>query len=643
MRQAICSSRIRINMAVSMTANTVSLLTSVSEALVRAARFRLRDRLFLASALLSTAILLIAAWVINNQVVRQARQHVLTEIEDLLPVYDSVWEENARSLSTLGLTMANSQNVKIIFGDARARRDRETIKEMIADFGGDPDAQVDLALITDGAGNVTFADLRGNEAPVAAEIAAARTVAVSQQQRQGFAIFGGKLFQVSLTPVLLQSGSDDYQNTLAVLGAGIELNRVVAQKIKQRIHSEVIFLTADQVYASSLEPEAEVGVAETVTAPEVTNAEATRPAEVRVGGHPNLAFSRQLTGLDGQRVGQVVVLRSLADTGRLFRSISNLLALLWTGGIAAAFLFSFIIARRVTRPVEALMAGTREFGRGNYDYEIKTGGRDELGELAGAFNQMRSSLKRTQAELLRRERLAAIGQMAGSIVHDLCNPLATISTAAETLSRNGLAPQQRRTLLESQLSSVQRMHSMLRELLDFTRGSYDFKLERHSLATLVERSAQGVSGHALSKGVVIESRISPDLFVKADAEHLRRVFENLLTNSIQAMPGGGLVSLVAIKLDGKAHIDVTDNGPGVPIEIRERLFEPFVSHGKQGGTGLGLAIAQSIIEAHGGTVSLKATRAQGAEFCIILPLDKPGARGPGVEGQEFEIDSTQDP
>src|SRR6266540_173690 len=640
MRQAICSNRIRINMAVSMTANTVSLLTSVSEALVRAARFRLRDRLFLASALLSTAILLIAAWVINNQVVRQARQHVLTEIEDLLPVYDSVWEENARSLSTLGLTMANSQNVKIIFGDARARSDRETIKEMIADFGGDPDSQFDLALITDGAGNVTFADLRGNEAPVVAEIAAARTVAVSQQQRQGFAIFGGKLFQLSLTPVLLQSGSDDYQNTLAVLGAGIELNRVVAQEIKQRIHSEVIFLTADQVYASSLEPEAEVGVAETVTAPEVTNAEATRPAEVRVGPHPNLAFSRQLTGFEGQRVGQVVVLRSLADTGRLFGSISNLLALLWTGSIAAAFLFSFIIARRVTRPIEALMAGTREFGRGNYDYEIKTGGRDELGSLAGAFNQMRSSLKQTQTELLRRERLAAIGQMAGSIVHDLCNPLATISTAAETLSRDGLAPERRRTLLESQLSSVQRLHSMLRELLDFTRGSYDFKLERHSMATLVERSVQGVSGHALHKGVVIENQISPDLFVKADTEHLRRVFENLLTNSIQAMPGGGQVSLVAVKLDGKARIDVTDNGPGVPLEIRERLFEPFVSHGKQGGTGLGLAIAQSIVEAHGGTISLKATDAPGASFRIILPLDKPGVSGTDVEGQGVDIDST---
>jgi len=114
------------------------------------------------------------------------------------------------------------------------------------------------------------------------------------------------------------------------------------------------------------------------------------------------------------------------------------------------------------------------------------------------------------------------------------------------------------------------------------------------------------------------------------------VFENLLTNSIQAMPGAGLVSIVAVKRDGKAHIDVTDNGPGVPIEIRERLFEPFVSHGKQGGTGLGLAIAQSIVGAHGGTISLKSTDAPGADFCIILPLDKPG-------GQGGEIASTPNP
>lgn len=607
-------------MAGSMTTNTTNRLINVSERFARASRFKLRDRLFLASALLSTGILLIAAWVINNQVVRQTRQQVQTEVEDLLPVYNAIWEENARSLATLGLTMANSPNVKIIFGDARASRDRETIREMIADFGGGLASRIDLALITDGAGKITFADLRGDTVPPVAELAAARAVADSQQQRQGFAIFGDKLFQLSLTPVLLQSSSDEYRNTLAVLGIGLELSRTVAQSIKQRIHSDVIFLRADRIYASSLEPYVETEVAETMTAPEIKRAEATRPVEVKIDGHLNLAFSRQLSGFDEQRVGQVVVLRSLADAGRLFLSISNLLLLLWSVSIAAAFLFSFLIARRITRPVEALMVGTREFGRGNYDYEIRAGG-GELGELAGAFDQMRRSLKQTQSELLKRERLATIGQLTGSIVHDLRNPLATISTAAEVLNRDGLLPEQRQTLLESQLRAVRRMHAMLRELLDFTRGRYDLKLERHSLATIVERAVQSVSANAAGAGVAIETQVASDLFIKSDSERLRRVFENLLTNAIQAMPDGGRISLRAVKLNGRVRVDVIDNGPGVPPEIRERLFEPFVSHGKLGGTGLGLAIAQGIVEAHGGSINLEVTETQGADFYLILPLE----------------------
>jgi signal transduction histidine kinase len=604
-----------------MTTNASSRPIGAREAVVRASRFRLRDRLFLTSALLSTAILLIAAWVINNQVVRQARQQLQTEVEDLLPVYNAIWEENARSLATLGMTMANSPNVKIIFGDARASRDRETIREMIADFGGDLASRVDLVLITDGAGKITFADMRGDDAAPVAELVAARDVAVSQKQRQGFAIFGGRLFQLSLTPILLQSGSDEYHNTLAVLGTGLELSRDVAQEIRKRIHSDIVFLTSDRIYASSLEPDAEVGVAQTVMAPEINRAEAARPVEVRVGGNFSLAFSRQLSGFDDQRVGQVVVLRSLADAGRFFRSISNLLLLLWTVSIAAAFVFSFLIARRITRPIEALMVGTREFGRGNYDYEVKAGAHGELGELAGAFDQMRRSLKQTQAELLRRERLATIGQMAGSIVHDLRNPLATVSTAAEMLNRNALPPERRQTLLESQLRAVQRMHAMLRELLDFTRGSYDLKLERQPLLTLVERAVQGVGANGARPGVMIETDIASDLFVKVDAEQLGRVFENLLTNAIQAMPDGGRVTLRAVKLDDRVRVDVIDDGPGVPAEIRERLFEPFVSHGKLGGTGLGLAIAQSVVEAHGGSISLETTVDRGADFYVTLPLD----------------------
>lgn len=604
-----------------MTTNATSRPTNIREGLARGQRLRLRDRLFLASALLSTSILLIAAWVINNQVVRQARQQVQTEVEDLLPVYNAAWEENARSLATLGQTMANSPNVKIIFGDSRASRDRETIREMIADFGGELASRIDLVLVTDGAGRVTFADLRGHEAPPINELTAARAVADTQQARQGFALFDGKLFQLSLTPILLQSNNAEYQNTLAVLGTGLELSRAVAQEIAQRIHSEVIFMADERIYSSSLDPSAQAAIAGMVAAPEIKRADAARPVEVKAGGQANLAFSRQLISFDGQRIGQVVVLRSLAVAGRLFRSISNMLLLLWTVSIAAAFAFSFLLARRVIRPIEALMQGTREYGRGNYDYEIKADARGELGELAGAFDQMRRSLKQTQIELLKRERLATIGQMAGSVVHDLRNPLATISTAAEMLSRTDLAPERRQTLLESQLRAAHRMHEMLRELLDFTRGSYNLTLEKLSLAALIERAVNGVSANAGRAGVSLETNIEADLFVQADAGQLRRVFENLLTNAIQALPKGGKILLLASRQHDKARIDVIDDGPGVPPEIRERLFEPFVSHGKLGGTGLGLAIAQSIIEAHSGSIGLEPVSASGTDFYFTLPLD----------------------
>ncbi|MEP7271585.1 MAG: hypothetical protein ABI882_08765, partial [Acidobacteriota bacterium] len=124
-------------------------------------RLRLRTQLFIASALLSSAVLLIAAWVINSQVVGQARQQVQTEVETLLPVYDAIWQEYGQSLATLGMTMSGSPIVKTIVGDPRASRDRATLREMVSDFSQGTTTAADLFIITDGAGQVTFAELRG--------------------------------------------------------------------------------------------------------------------------------------------------------------------------------------------------------------------------------------------------------------------------------------------------------------------------------------------------------------------------------------------------------------------------------------------------------------------------------------------------
>ena len=262
-------------------------------------RLSLRTKLFMASALLATSILLIAAVIINNLVVKQVRQQVQNEVENLLPVYDAAWEENARSLAAIGATMANSSIAKTVFGNERAARDNATIHEMMADLSSDSTARVDLTLISDGAGKVTFAELQGQAERPINDLTGAREVAATQKQKQGFTIFDGALYQLVLTPILLQSGNTEYQNTLAVLGTGAELNRAVAKTIQQRIHSEVCFLIGDKIYASSFAPDAEKSLAQLLALPEIRRAEANKPIEVRINGISHLAFARQLVDFAG--------------------------------------------------------------------------------------------------------------------------------------------------------------------------------------------------------------------------------------------------------------------------------------------------------------------------------------------------------
>lgn len=584
----------------------------------------LRNQLFLASALSATVILAIAAWVINHQVVGQARQQVQAEVETLLPLYDAIWSERARRLATLGATIADSSILKTISGDERASRDRETLREMIADLKIGSVEPGDLFLISDGAGQVYYAEQQGGEAPATGQLEAARMVGETQAQAQGFTLLGGRLFQLALTPVVLHSGNDNYNNTLAVLGTGSELNRSVALDIKRRIQSDLIFYLRNHLLVSTFKPEQEQAAVDAASVSEVRAAEPERPVEIKIDGDLYLAFSRQLTDFGGEVVGQVVILRSLAGAGLLFRAISNRLLLLWTVGVALAWLSSYLIAGRITQPIESLASSAREFGRGNYDFpvsdEAQGEAQGEIAQLAQSFDQMRQSLKRTQGALLRSERLATIGRMASSIIHDLRNPLATISTAAEVLKNDGLAADRRRMLLESQLRASHRMNEMMAELLEFSRGNYKLNRRGLSLDELIQEATQELSVQMAHFKIKLTAAVAPDILIEADEDRIRRVFENLLTNSIQAMPEGGQISIMAQVRDDFVRLQVIDNGPGVPAQIRERLFEPFITHGKPSGIGLGLAIARGIVEAHGGKIGLADSPEGGAHFYIELPM-----------------------
>ncbi len=588
---------------------------------------KLRDKLFWSFSLLSAAILLAAAWVIYSQVVAQARQQVQEEMKALLPLYDAVWSEQAAKLADLGMAMAGSPIVKTIFGDPRASRDRETIRQMLMDFGRELSDSVDLVMISDGGGKIIFTEDSDPSLSQLKELPFARDVAAAQRPDHSFVLLNGRLLHVALTPVISHSASEDFDNTLAVLIAGSELNRKMADELKRRAHSDVLFFAGDRLYASSLEHETELAAAKTIRARDIGRYKPDEPTELSLAGENQLAFCRRLEDFDGRLVGYVVVLHSLRGAGNLFRAISNRLILIGTVGVILVLLFSYFLARRVTHPIESLAAGAREFGGGNYDYPIDLSPDGEVGQLASAFEQMRQSIRRGQAALLRSERLATVGQMASGIIHDLRGPLAAVSTAAQLFASAELTPGQRQVLAQSQLRASMRMEAMLREILDFSRGNYALNLERRELASLIDHVVQEIVIPAAASGVAANVHVPPGLFVRVDFERVRRMFENLLVNSIQAMPKGGVITIRAAEVADRIRINIADTGTGIPAQLRDRLFEPFVSYGKQGGTGLGLAIASSVARAHGGSLALVSEENQPADFCVELLHDSEGADG----------------
>jgi signal transduction histidine kinase len=578
-------------------------------------------------SLLSVVILLAAAWVIDSQVVAQAREEVQKEMKASLPLYDAVWEEQAGRLSALGMAMAGSPIVKAIFGDPRASRDRETIRQMLLEFGHELTRNVDLILVSDGGGSIVFVESRSSAFTSLNELPSAKMVAREQKPAQSFMFVGGRLFHLALTPVISHSGNADFNNTLAVLIAGSELKRSMALELKRRAHSDVLFFAGDRLYTSSLDPEAEADAGRKIDVRDIARHAPDQPLELTIGGENQLAFARQLAGFDGRAVGYVVVLHSLAGASRLFRAISHKLVLIGTVGIILVLLVSYVIARRVTLPIESLAAGARELGRGNYEYQIDLSPNGEVGQLASAFDQMRRSIRQGQAVLLRSERLATVGQMASGIIHDLRGPLAAISTAAELTARTELSSEQRGILARSQLRAARRMEEMLKEILEFSRGNYGLNLRRCQLAAFLQPIVHESINADSAQRIAVEAFVAPDLFVRIDEERARRIFENLLLNSIQAMPGGGTITLRATRVDDRVRISIADTGSGIPAHLRDRLFEPFVSQGKQGGTGLGLAIASSIAKAHGGSLTLVSPDNHPAEFCLELPLDSGANHG----------------
>ncbi len=318
---------------------------------------------------------------------------------------------------------------------------------------------------------------------------------------------------------------------------------------------------------------------------------------------------------------------------------------------AASLAVGVLAFRRVvTEPVEALVFAARRIGQGKFDRAVRMPEtRDELWVLAGAFEEMRTSLKETvdelarlnrelaqknrslfesfqalqkaQDELIQSERLSAVGKMASSIIHDFKNPMTVILSFAERLKLStGMSDEMRNKAFTMIDRSIRQMEQMTRDLLDFSRGHVRLNVENVPASAIINDVKENVQESLQQENVALNIDQQYHGNIPVDVNHFRRAMINIITNAQEAMPQGGTLTIGVHRQNGYAEIDITDTGVGIPDRLKDSVFEAFVSHGKPGGTGLGLAITKLVVNQHGGRIGVQSKIGEGTTFSILLPL-----------------------
>jgi signal transduction histidine kinase len=285
-------------------------------------------------------------------------------------------------------------------------------------------------------------------------------------------------------------------------------------------------------------------------------------------------------------------------------------------GSAAGLAGALVAWSRKIARLEAALAA-RETGRGEFPALARTGER-ELDRLVDVLNATGEQLKDERQRSAAAERLAAVGRLAAGLAHEIRNPIAAMRLKAE----NALCSDREVRLkmaLQAILDQVGRLDALLHDLLTMTHQSLP-KLVETDMQDLLRRSVETHAELAASRGIALQLTEDPPVMAHVDAGQIGRCLDNLVLNAIQNTPSGGMITISATSGSGLLCLRVADTGVGVPAEIRDRLFEPFVT-GRSDGTGLGLAIAREIVRAHGGDARL-VDSGEGAVFEIELPWQR---------------------
>lgn len=316
------------------------------------------------------------------------------------------------------------------------------------------------------------------------------------------------------------------------------------------------------------------------------------------------------------------------------------------GGIVLIIFIAVYLAKRISTPLQKIEESAQRIARGEYHHEIAVKAPREIEHLAVSLNQMEKELekekrkleewgttlevkvrerteeiKKIHIQLFRSEKLASLGKLAAGVAHEINNPLTSILTNSSLLLDDLDKNDPRREDVDVIVKETIRCREIVKRLLDFARQTKPQK-QLININAIIENIILLVRNQTSFRNINIQKNLLNDIpEIMADKDQIQQVFINIIINASEAMSKGGLLTIESKLSTNKETILIsfTDSGPGIPEEIKDKIFDPFVTT-KEQGTGLGLSISYGIIEQHGGEISVESKRGEGTTFIIQLPV-----------------------
>jgi signal transduction histidine kinase len=304
-----------------------------------------------------------------------------------------------------------------------------------------------------------------------------------------------------------------------------------------------------------------------------------------------------------------------------------------------ALAMSIILTRQATESLRRLADAATAVAAGDLTRTVDATSHDEIGTLARAFNAMTESLRRTLSDLAGQRALAAVGEFAATLSHEIRNSLTAVRVDLQHARRH-LPPEHAETKLVARaLDSVRRLDTVVTGALRVARGGQVART-RVDLDVILERAVRSAAPAFAERGAELEPpRGDRQLTVDGDSGALEQLFLNLLINAAQASPPGTTARIEVESAGSCAIVRVIDSGSGMDPTIRSTVGAPFVTT-KADGTGLGLPIARRIAESHGGRLTLEAEASAGTAATVRLPLSVDGSSAQTTHGRSRPTDST---